>query len=295
MKPAKNINFLKYQYLHYFISGAMVLFILATLFAKGLNLGIDFSGGTVLEVEFTEEVSIEDLRDKLTDSFHEVDIQNYENNPNIFLFKINLGDLEVENSATYVKGVLAKNLNYGFNIRRLDSIGPKVSGDTLSNGLIALTLAVLAITAYIWARFNLSFSFCAVFGLIHDALIAFGFYVVLNVEFNLTSIAAILTIIGYSINNSVVVFDRIRENLRKFKKMETRDLINLSIHQTLSRTIITSLTTILACMVLAIFTSGAISDFSSATIIGIVAGTYSTIFIVTNLLTNFQLRNIQTK
>lgn len=282
--PGKtNINFMKMKWL---AMGASVLFILATVvlvLTRGLNFGIDFTGGVVIEIRTKEVVNIADFRASLSKypELGEINVQNF-GSANDILLRIqpqDVADGEQLKAVNHVKEILANEIKSEIEYRKVDYVGPQVGKELVFSGVLALVLALAAMMVYIWFRFEWQFGLGGIFALFHDAVVTVGFYCITGLEFDLTSIAAILTIIGYSINDSVVIYDRIRENLRKYKKMPLEELINLSVNETLSRTILTSSTTIITLISLVFLGGEVIQGFCLAMLFGIVVGTYSSIYI----------------
>ena len=254
---------------------------------NGLNFGIDFRGGTLIEIETSETENLSTLRKSLNSlDLGDVQVQEFGSPKNI-LIRVEQqagGDKSQQNVVNIVKTELNSSLNSEVNFRRTEVVGPKVSSELIKAGFIAIVVAVFAMLIYIWFRFEWQFSLGAVIALIHDVLLTLGIFSLLQLEFNLSIIAAILTIVGYSMNDTVVVYDRVRENLRKHRKKEILDLLNISINETLSRTIMTSVTTLLALSSLYIFGGSVIKGFTFAMIWGVLVGTYSSIFIAAPLL-----------
>lgn len=245
----------------------------------GLNCGIDFKGGTVLELSTAPRpADLGAIRSTMAAmELGDVQVQGFGPNEVMVRFETPVGSQPAV-VVTEVKERLSRTLG-GATFSRTEVVGPKVSGELFRNGLIALGLAIAMMLVYIWFRFELQFGLGAVVALFHDVILTFGLIAVTRMEFSLTTIAAILTIIGYSMNDTVVVFDRLRENLRKYKKMPLREVIDLSINETLSRTVITGLTAILALAGLAVFGGEALYGFSIIMIFGILLGTYSSIYV----------------
>ena len=281
-----NINFLKLRKNFLIISIAFLIISILLMIFKGLNLGIDFKGGTLIEVS-TKNTSIGELREILSPNFNEVSLQEFGNENTIIIRLQNDNNQESIETVNKVKTLIAKNVE---EFRRSEFVGPTISSELLIKGFQAVSFALIAILVYIWLRFEWQFGFGAVVALTHDVLFTLGVLSILNVEFSLSTIAAILTIAGYSINDTVVIFDRVRENLRKFKKLELIDLFNLSINNTLSRTVMTSLTTLLALFSLFIFGGEVIKPFALTMIIGVFVGTYSSVFIAVPTLLIFKFR-----
>ena len=260
---------------------------------KGLNFGIDFRGGTLIEVETSESENLSNLRSILNNlELGDIQVQEFGSAKNI-LIRVEQqagGDQIQQNVVNIVKTALNTTLSSDVNFRRTEVVGPKVSSELIKAGIIAIVVAVFAMLVYIWFRFEWQFSLGAVIALIHDVLLTLGIFSLLQLEFNLSIIAAILTIVGYSMNDTVVVYDRVRENLRKYRKKEIIDLLNISINETLSRTIMTSVTTLLALLSLYIFGGSVIKGFTFAMIWGVLVGTYSSIFIAAPLLNYLKVK-----
>ena len=286
IEKLKNLEFTSlYKKLNITSLFLIILSILIILF-KGLNLGIDFKGGTLIEIK-TNNSNIADLRKILSPEFNDVSLQEFGNSETIIIRLQNESNNESIETVNKVKDLISDKVS---EFRRSEFVGPTISSELLWKGLQAISFALIAILIYIWLRFEWQFGFGAVVALTHDVIFTLGFLSLFNVDFSLSSIAAILTIAGYSINDSVVIFDRIRENLRKYKKLELADLFNLSINNTLSRTIMTSLTTFIALICLYAFGGEVIKPFAIAMIIGVIIGTYSSIFIAVPTLLIFKFR-----
>ena len=265
----------------------LVVISFGLFFYSGLNFGIDFKGGTLFEIETEEQVDLGEIRTALSSlSLGDVQVQEFGSSNNI-LIRVEQqlgGDSVQQNAVEVVKTSLNESLHTTVNYRRTEVVGPKVSGELIKSGVIAIVVAVFAMLIYIWFRFEWQFSLGAVLALIHDVILTIGVFCFTQLEFNLPIIAAILAIVGYSMNDTVVVYDRVRENLRKHRSKPIDDLLNLSINETLSRTIITSITTLLALVSLYIFGGSVIKGFTFAMIWGVIVGTYSSIFVAVPLL-----------
>ena len=281
-----NYSFMDYRKLGISVSCIFIIISLLLLFTKGLNLGIDFKGGTLIEIS-TKNSNISELRAILTPHFNDLSLQEFGDSKTIIIRLQNDSNKESITTIDKVKDLISDKV---IEFRRSEFVGPTISSELLMTGLQAIGFALIAILIYIWLRFEWQFGFGAVVALSHDVIFTLGFLSLFNIDFSLSSIAAILTIAGYSINDSVVIFDRIRENLRKYKKLELRDLFNISINNTLSRTVMTSLTTLIALSCLYIFGGEVIKPFAIAMIIGILIGTYSSIFIAVPTLLIFKFR-----
>ena len=290
---SKNIQFLKVHLIGFIFSIILVLASIFSFFYSGLNFGIDFKGGTLIEIETDENVGIANIRSTLQNlSLGDIQIQEF-GSKNDILIRVEQqvgGDKAQQNVLEIVKNALNENLNSEINYRRTEVVGPKVSGELIQAGSMAIIAAVFAMLLYIWFRFEWQFSLGAVVALIHDVILTIGIFCLTQLEFNLPIIAAILTIVGYSMNDTVVVYDRIRENLRKHRSFSIENLLNLSINDTLSRTVMTSVTTLLALLSLYIFGGSVIKGFTFAMIWGVLVGTYSSIFIAAPLLKYFDVK-----
>ena len=281
-----NINFLGLRKKFLIFSIVAIIISICLLTVKGLNLGIDFKGGTLIEVS-TKNTSIAELRDILSENFNDVSLQEFGSKDKILIRLQNKSNQESIETVNEVKNLIQDKV---LEFRRSEFVGPTISSELLFRGFQAVSFALIAILIYIWLRFEWQFGFGAVVALTHDVLFTLGLLSVFNVEFSLATIAAILTIAGYSINDTVVIFDRVRENLRKYKKMELVEIFNLSVNNTLSRTVMTSLTTLLALFSLFIFGGEVIRPFALTMIIGVVIGTYSSVFIAVPTLLIFKFR-----
>lgn len=278
------IPFIAFRKLSLAASLTAMLASIVLFFVVDLNYGIDFRGGTLIEIRSkTGPADLAALRSRLGGlGLGDVQVQEF-GEPEEVLIRIEQqpgGDAAQQKAISAVKGSLGDSVDY----RRVEVVGPTVSGELVQSGTIAVLVAIFAVLIYIWFRFEWQFSIGAVAALIHDVTLTIGVFSLLQIEFNLSIIAAILTIVGYSLNDTVVVFDRVRENLRKFKKMELAELLDLSVNETLSRTILTSVTTLIALGSLYVFGGEVIRGFTFAMIWGVVVGTYSSVFVAAPLL-----------
>ena len=281
IKHNTNIQFLKFKKATLTMSITICFFSIFSLFLNGLNFGIDFKGGTLIEVSSENSINISNVRSVLSSiNLGDVQIQNFGSEKNIL---VRIEASSSENNSSALSKITNQLILFG-KIQRTEVVGPKISSELIQKGILAIISAVGLMLFYIWIRFEWQFSLGAVLALIHDVIITIGIFSFFQIEFNLSIIAALLTIIGYSMNDTVVVYDRIRENLRKYKKQDLYDLINISINQTLSRTVLTSFTTLLALFSLYIFGGQVIKGFTLAMIIGVFIGTYSSTFIASQLL-----------
>lgn len=284
-----NINFVGIRRYVYFISLAIILLCGWSLVFKGLNYGIDFKGGFLLEVRTKDKADIAGMRTQLeTLKLGEVKLQEFGSDRDIMIRieKQPGGEKAQAIALQKIKEQLGNDLEY----RRVETVGGKVSSDLVENGLWALGFALIGMLLYIWVRFEWYFGLCGILALAHDVIVVLGFYSLTGHEFKETAFIAILTTIGYSINDSVVIYDRIRDNLCKYKKMPIEQLINQSTNETLSRTIITVVTTVISLLALYLFGGSEISSFSLPILIGIGFGSYSSIFVSANLLLFFDIR-----
>ena len=281
-----NYSFMSLRKSMLILSSFLIIISILLLIFKGLNLGIDFKGGTLIEVK-TKNSNISELRSILNPSFNNVSLQEFGKNDIIIIRVQNKSVSENVTTINKVKELINEKVS---EFRRSEFVGPTISSELFFKALQAISFALIAILIYIWIRFEWQFGFGAVVALTHDVIFTLGILCFLNIDFNLSNIAAILTIAGYSINDTVVIFDRVRENLRKYKKMELIELFNLSINNTLSRTIMTSLTTLIALFSLYLFGGQVIKPFAFTMIIGVIIGTYSSMFIAVPTLLLFKFR-----
>ena len=282
------IYFNKYYNQFNIISTTLVLISLTFLIFKGLNFGIDFKGGTLIELRSSDnKINVSSLRDNLTQmNLGDISVKNFGNETD-FLIKIEINDNK--NVIEKIKMNLEKSFGNDFNFRRVENVGPKVSAELLRSGIIAISLALTLMLIYIWIRFEWQFSLGAILALFHDVIVTLGLFSLLGLEINLSIIAAVLTIVGYSMNDTVVIFDRVRENLRKYSDIKIFELTNISINETLSRTLITSITTLLALLSIFFFGGEILKGFSLAMIFGVVFGTYSSIYIANTVLVRLKV------
>jgi len=294
IKKTPNIYFIEYRKYFFIFSLFLALISALSLQFKGLNFGIDFKGGLLLETKFKNDVALERIRNIIVSvEVGDFTLQELDKSKDNFLLKIELDNSlkdEQENLIKKVKAAIEKEFGGEIDYRRVEFVGPTVSSELIYKGVTAILVAIASMLVYIWFRFELPFAVGAVIALIHDTILTVGMFALTSLEFNLSTVAAILLIIGYSMNDTVVVYDRIRENLKKFRKVEVFNLLNKSINETLSRTINTTATTIIALLALYYFGGNIIKDFSLAMIWGIIIGTYSSILIATPILLNMKIR-----
>ncbi len=277
------IAFNKYYNEFNILSISLVIVSLILLTFKGLNFGIDFKGGTLIELRSSDsKINVSSLRSNLNQmNLGDVSVKNFGNEKD---FLIKFENNENKKVIEEIKINLDKSFGNNFDFRRVENVGPKVSSELLRSGIIAISVALALMLIYIWIRFEWQFSLGAILALFHDVIVTLGLFSLLGLEINLSIIAAVLTIVGYSMNDTVVIFDRVRENLRKYSDIKIYELTNISINETLSRTLITSITTLLALLSIFFFGGEILKGFSLAMIFGVVFGTYSSIYIANTVL-----------
>ena len=284
-----NFKFMNIKKITLLFSTLFFLMSLFFVFLKGLNFGIDFTGGILIEARFNDEkINLNNIRKELNNlNLGEIQLQNI-NNTNDLAIRVQRQKGDEQNQLTAIKKIKdnfsSKNIEY----RRTEYVGPKVGKELVKNGTIAVLFALFGILIYIWLRFEWNYAVGAIIALIHDVFLTLGFFSILQFEFNLATVAAVLTIAGYSINDTVVIYDRIRENTRKYKQISFDEVINISLNDTLSRTLTTSITTLLALFALFIFGGNVISSFIIALIWGVVIGTYSSLFVASPVMVYFE-------
>ena len=283
------ISFNKYYNHFNILSSILIVVSLLLLIFKGLNFGIDFKGGTLIELRASDpKINVSSLRDRLSQmDLGDVSVKKFGNETD-FLVKFENKDNK-KNIIEEIKLNLDKSFGNNYNFRRVENVGPKVSTELLKSGVIAISLSLVLMLLYIWIRFEWQFSLGAILALFHDVIVTLGVFSLFSLEINLSIIAAVLTIVGYSMNDTVVIFDRVRENLRKYSDIKIFELTNISINETLSRTIITSATTLLALLAIYFFGGEILKGFSLAMILGVVFGTYSSIYIANTVLVRLRV------
>ena len=280
-----DFKFVRYNRRAFVVSSVLIIGSLVAFLMQGLNFGIDFKGGILVEISSSEPVDIGNLRGRMqTLELGEVQIQQFGTATDVLIRVAEAdGAVSTERDLSAVDAI-RQDLEGEFEIRRVEIVGPQVSRELIQTGLLAVVAAISSMLIYIWFRFEWQFSVGAVMALVHDVILTIGVFSLLQLDFNLSILAAILTIVGYSMNDTVVVYDRVRENLRKYKKMDISELLDIAINQTLSRTVITSVTTLLALIALYTLGGEVIRGFTFAMIWGVLVGTYSSIFIAAPLL-----------
>ena len=285
----KTIYFNKFYKSFNILSGILIIASLIFLVFKGLNFGVDFKGGTLIELRTDKSsANITKIRDSFNQmNLGDVSVKNFGNETD-FVVKF---EKQNSNDPQFIEEIKTKLSNSigSVDFRRVENVGPKVSAELLRSGVIAIALSLAAMLLYIWIRFEWQFSLGAILALFHDVIITLGVFSVFSLEINLSIVAAVLTIVGYSMNDTVVIFDRVRENLRKYADVKIFELTNISINETLSRTIITSVTTLLALLSIFIFGGEILKGFSLAMILGVIFGTYSSIYIANPVLVSLKV------
>ena len=284
------INFSKFFKAANIFSLLAILISILFLFVKGLNYGVDFKGGTLLEIRVSDvNIKIQDIRNSLkVAELGDVNVKQFGKEGD-FLIKFEKDSNEDEKFISELKKTISGKIGSEVNFRRVESVGPKVSSELLKQGITAIALSLTAMLFYIWIRFEWQFSLGSIIALFHDVVITLGIFSILSLEVNLSIVAAVLTIVGYSMNDTVVIYDRIRENLLKYSKIRTNEIANISVNETLSRTIITSLTTLLALGSIFLLGGEILKGFSFAMILGVIIGTYSSVFVASPVLSFFKV------
>ncbi len=288
-----NIDFMKSKNITYAISATLLILSIICIVFKGFNFGIDFSGGILMEIKSDKVIDVEQMRKDLSHlDIDDLNLQAMGEDGTELVIRAQAKELD-EKAQMNVVNQIKETLGSAYEYRRIDLVGPQVGGELKKDGVIASVIAILAITAYIWFRFEWQFALGAILGLVHDVIVTVGLLSLFQMDFSLTTVAAILTLAGYSVNDTVVTYDRIRENLRKYKKMKQVDLLNKSINDILSRTILTGLTTLFAALALFIWGGDTLRSFAFTIFFGVIIGTYSSIYVSTVFLSLFDLRASQ--
>jgi preprotein translocase subunit SecF len=293
IKPGSKIPFTSYRKIAVVLSTIVNLAVLVMLFIKGPNLGVDFAGGTVVQLRFQQQVSIPDIRRALESvNLGGSEIQDFgREGDNEYLIRLEKTSVEVGPLGEQIKKALADQFGPDkFEIRRIEFVGPKIGEDLRYRGVMSVIVATIMMGVYIWLRFQFQFGIGAVIALIHDVLVTVGALMLANYEFDLTIIAALLTIVGFSVNDTVVICDRIRENMRKIKRETLESIVNTSINETLSRTILTTGTALMVLFALYLLGGAVIRPFAFALIVGFISGVYSTIFIASPVILFWEKR-----
>ena len=288
------LNFFRYKNIFIILSSVLFITSIISIIFKGFNFGVDFKGGTVIEIKTEKVVKIENIRISLNkNQFENYSVKEFGSNDNFVIYL----DIK-ENKPTIaqdLKNNLEKDLKEKITIRRVENVGPKVGDELIKAGFLSLILCILAIYAYLWLRFEWQFSLGGIIALIHDITITAGVFSLFGLQFDISIVAALLTILGYSINDTVIIYDRIRENLKRDSKSDLQILINESLNNTLSRTIKTSLTTMFTILAILFFGGEVLRGFAFAVSFGIIIGTYSSIYIASPILIYFKIKRDWTK
>lgn len=288
-----NFDFMKTKKITFAVSTIMVALSIVCIAVKGFNFGIDFSGGILMEIKSPEIINVEELRKDLgVLDIDDLNLQSIGEEGNEIVIRAQAKDLD-EKAQMAIINKIKETLGAKYEYRRIDLVGPQVGDELKKDGVIASVLAVLAITIYVWFRFEWQFALGTIIGLVHDIIVTCGLLSFFGLDFSLTTVAAVLTLAGYSVNDTVVTYDRIRENLQKFKKMNQTDLLNKSLNDILSRTFLTGLTTMFAALALLIWGGDTLRSFAFTIFWGVIVGTYSSIYVSTAFLTPFDLRATQ--
>ena len=288
-----NFDFMKTKKITFAVSTIMMVLSIVCIAVKGFNFGIDFSGGILMEIKSPEVINVENLRNELGGlDIDDLNLQAIGEEGNEIVIRAQAKDLD-ETAQMAIINKIKETLGNKYEYRRIDLVGPQVGDELKKDGVIASVLAVLAITAYVWFRFEWQFALGTIIGLTHDIIVTCGLLSFFGLDFSLTTVAAVLTLAGYSVNDTVVTYDRIRENLQKFKKMNQTDLLNKSLNDILSRTFLTGLTTMFASLALLIWGGDTLRSFAFTIFWGVIVGTYSSIYVSTAFLTPFDLRATQ--
>lgn len=290
-----NIDFMKARKFTYTLSAVLVVLSFLSMYFKSFNFGIDFSGGVLMEIKSEQPINVEEIRSKLSVlNLDELNLQTIGENGDELMIRAqaeNADEAAQRKAVVDIKNILGNSYEY----RRVENVGPQVGDELKTAGIVASVLAMIAIAIYIWMRFEWQFALGALVGLFHDIIITVGLLSYFRFDFSLTTVAAILTLVGYSINDTVVTYDRIRENLKKYKKMPQLELLNKSINDIFSRTILTGVTTLIAVLPLYIWGGEALESFAFTIFVGLIIGTYSSIYICTAFLNLFDLRAVDNK
>jgi preprotein translocase subunit SecF len=279
----KKFDFMGVRRIAMIASGLLVFISIVSLVIGGLNLGIDFTGGTEIELAYPSSAKVDEIRITLEKAGYDASVQIFGSNKDILIHLAPTGDANKNTISEKIFQILKKQTP-DIEMRQVEFVGPQIGDELRDQGGIAMLLALAGILIYVSLRFEFRFSLGSVIALLHDVMITLGFFAITGIEFDLTILAAILAIIGYSLNDTIVVFDRVRENFLKLRKVTTENSINISINQSLSRTIVTSLTTLLVLIALFFFGGEVIHGFALAMIVGVVIGTYSSIYVASSSL-----------
>jgi preprotein translocase subunit SecF len=280
-----NFDFLKYKKFFILVSASLVFFSFILIFSKGLNLGVDFKGGTTIEIRLEKKMDIEKIRNSLSKSkINNFSVKEFGTANDLLIYTDN------SISPNDIKNILEKDLKEKITIRKIETVGPKVGSELIKSAIYSVLLCLIAIFLYLWFRFEWQFSLGGIVALFHDLIITVGVFALLGLQFDLSIIAALLTILGYSINDTVIIYDRIRENLKKDSSSELSILVNESLNNTLSRTLKTSGTTLLSIVAVLIFGGEVLRGFAFAITFGIIIGTYSSIYVASPIVMFFKIK-----
>jgi len=283
LSKVPSIPFMQYRQKAMIVSGVLLLICIIAIFARGLNFGIDFTGGTLIEVGYQESADLNIVRSELEKAgFGDAIVQHFGTSKDVLVRVAPREGMSAAKLSSNMLDTLQKTSKTGVEMRRVEFVGPQIGDELVEKGGMAMLIALVCILVYVWVRFEKRFSIGSIAALIHDVILTVGIFALFQIEFDLTVLAAILAVIGYSLNDTIVVFDRVRENFRVMRKGSSEDVINNSVNQTLSRTVMTSLTTLLVLLALFLFGGELIHGFATALIIGVIIGTYSSIYVATS-------------
>jgi len=283
LRNVPKIDFMQWRKQAIILSGVLMMICLASIVARGLNLGIDFTGGTLIEVGYQSSADLNKVRGALASSgFPDAVVQHFGTSKDVLVRIAPREELSSAQLSTTMLEILEKTSDTAVEMRRVEFVGPQIGDELVEKGGMAMLIALACILIYVWIRFEKRFSLGSIAALVHDVIFTMGLFALFQLEFDLTVLAALLAVIGYSLNDTIVVFDRVRENFRLMRKGTPEDVVNRSINQTLSRTLMTSLTTLLVLIALFIFGGELIHGFATALIIGVIVGTYSSIYVATS-------------
>lgn len=290
-EPRFHIDFIGHKMWGFAFTGALLALTIYSVVTKGLEFGIDFTGGIVIEARTETKADLNKLRKIFADKeFGDVSLQSFTDPRDVMIRVQAADDDSQQKKVDALKARLDSSYGEKIEYRKIDYVGPQVGAELIQGSIIAIVLSLVAMMIYLWIRFEWQYGLGGIIALFHDAVLTIGFYSITQIEFNLTSVAAVLTIIGYSINDSVVIYDRIRENFRKYKALSISDIINLSVNQTLSRTFLTGGTVILSALALALLGGDVIFGFATAMMFGVIIGTFSSVYISATVLIYFRLK-----
>ena len=293
--PNANYDFMGKRFIAFAFSGALIIASIILVLVRGLNFGIDFTGGLLLEVRTQQTANLPDMRAKIGElNLGDYSLQTIDSDRDVMI-RVQAADAEDNTGQQAVIDAIKAKLGSGVEYRRAEYVGPQVGNELIRTSAIAVLLSAIGILLYVWFRFEWQFGVTTIMSLLHDIIIIIGLFAATQMDFNLTTVAAILTVAGYSVNDTIVVLDRVRDDLRKYRKMDLKVLFNRAINETLSRTVLTGGTTLLSLIALWLFGGEVLRGFVTAILVGILLGTYSSIYVATQLLLYMNIRRISEK